>query len=215
MKNNSEKNLEQSVSFDLLENNPLLFVLSGPSGVGKDAVLKRIRERMPELNFVVTANSRPPREGEVHGVDYIFVSKEEFERMIDNDELIEYANVYDQYKGVPKSQVKMAMDSGKDVIMRLDVQGAKRVHSLCPDAILIFLSPTSQEEWCQRLMNRKTETEESLRIRMEMVKKELTYLPIFNYVVYNPENELEKAVDQIESIIKVEHLRVQSRKITL
>ena len=207
--------LKDSISFDLLNPAPLLVVISGPSGVGKDAVVKLLLNRNPALHFVVTATSRPPRKGEKHGVDYFFVSKEAFEQMIAEDELIEYANVYDQYKGVPKSQVRQAINSGRDVIMRLDVQGAKKIRSLCEDAILIFLAPTNKEEWYRRLSNRKTETEESLRLRLETVKEELEYLSIFDYIVYNPENCLEEAVDKIQAIIEVEHLRVQSRKITL
>ena len=207
--------LKDSISFDLLNPAPLLVVISGPSGVGKDAVVKLLLNRNPALHFVVTATSRPPRKGEKHGVDYFFVSKEAFEQMIAEDELMEYANVYDQYKGVPKSQVRQAINSGRDVIMRLDVQGAKKIRSLCEDAILIFLAPTNKEEWYRRLSNRKTETEESLRLRLETVKEELEYLSIFDYIVYNPENCLEEAVDKIQAIIEVEHLRVQSRKITL
>ncbi len=207
--------LKDSISFDLLNPSPLLVVISGPSGVGKDAVVKQLLKRDPGLHFVVTATSRAPRAGEVDGVDYYFVSKEDFERMIDQDELMEYANVYDQYKGVPKSQVREAMQSGQDVIMRLDVQGAKKIRSLCKDATLIFLAPTNKNEWYRRLENRKTETEESLRLRLETVKQELEYLPEFNYIVYNPENCLEETVDKIQAIIEVEHLRVQPRKITL
>lgn len=207
--------LKDSISFDLLKPSPLLLVISGPSGVGKDSVVRQLLERDPELRFVVTATSRAPRAGEAHGVDYYFVSKEEFERMIAAEELLEYANVYDQYKGVPKSQVREAIRSGHDVIMRLDVQGAKKIRSLCPQATLIFLAPTNKEEWYLRLENRKTETEDSLRLRLETVKNELEYLPEFDYVVYNPENCLEQAVDKIQAIIAVEHLRVQPGKITL
>jgi len=207
--------LKDSISFNLLNPSPLLVVISGPSGVGKDAVVKQLLKRDPELHFVVTATSRAPRAGEKHGVDYFFVSKEKFEQMIAQDELMEYANVYDQYKGVPKSQVREAMNSGQDVIMRLDVQGAQKIRSLCQDAILVFLAPTNKEEWYRRLANRKTETEESLHLRLETVKEELKYLSEFDYIVYNPENCLEEAVDKIQAIIEVEHLRVQTRKITL
>lgn len=203
------------ITFNLLEKSPLLFVISGPSGVGKDAVVKSLIRKNPHLHFVITATSRPPRVNEVDGVDYFFVSKDQFEEMIENDELIEYANVYDQYKGVPKAQVREALASGKDVIMRLDVQGAKKVHELCPNSILIFLAPTNQEEWLKRLKNRNTETDNDLRVRLETIKKELTYLPLFDYVVYNPENCLEQAVYNLQEIIEVEHLRNKHREITL
>ena len=207
--------LKDSISFNLLDPSPLLVVISGPSGVGKDAVVKQLLKRDPKLHFVVTATSRPPRPGEQHGVDYFFVSKEAFEQMIHQNELLEYANVYDQYKGVPKSQIREAMHSGQDVIMRLDVQGAKKIRSLCQDATLIFLAPTNIDEWYRRLENRKTETAESLHLRLETVKEELKYLSEFDYVVYNPENCLEEAVSKIQAIIEVEHLRIHSRKITL
>lgn len=206
---------KDSITFNLLEKSPLLFVISGPSGVGKDAVVKSLIRKNPHLHFVITATSRPPRVNEVDGVDYFFVSKDQFEEMIENDELIEYANVYDQYKGVPKAQVREALASGKDVIMRLDVQGAKKVHELCPNSILIFLAPTNQEEWLKRLKNRNTETDNDLRVRLETIKKELTYLPLFDYVVYNPENCLEQAVYNLQEIIEVEHLRNKHREITL
>ena len=131
----------ENLNFDLLHPRPLLVVISGCSGVGKDAVLNGLKERNQPFHFVVTATSREPRAGEVHGRDYFFVSREEFEKMIAGDELLEYANVYNQYKGIPKLQVRQALESGKDVIMRLDVQGAAKIRSLCPEAVLIFLTP--------------------------------------------------------------------------
>ena len=129
---------------------PLLVVISGPSGVGKDSLVDRIKARGAQFHFVVTATSRPPRPGERHGVDYFFVSPEEFTKMIDSDELLEYAVVYGQHKGVPKRQIREALASGKDVVMRLDVQGATTIKSLIPEAVLIFLSAASEEELNER-----------------------------------------------------------------
>lgn len=205
----------EPVNFDLYHPEPLLVVISGPSGVGKDAVVKALMTRGRPMHFVVTATSREKRESEVDGVDYIFVTKERFEEMIAQDELIEYALVYNQYKGIPKEQVRSAMHSGKDVIMRLDVQGAQKIRQLCPEAVLIFLLPTSDEEWRMRLIERGTETEESLALRQETVREELKKTGIFDYIVPNPQGRLHDAVDVVVSIIEAEHHRVVPRRITL
>lgn len=195
---------------------PLLIVISGPSGVGKDAVVNSIKERLSEtLYFVVTANTREIREDEVDGVDYLFVTKEEFEAMIENDELLEYAAVYDEYKGVPKKSVQNALNSGKDVLMRLDVQGVKTIKKLSPEAIAVFLTTETEDELFQRLRERKTDTDEMIQTRMKKVYEEFDSLSIFDYIIENAEDELEKTVEMVLSIINVEHHRVHQRKITL
>ncbi len=204
-----------SISFDLLKPEPLLIVLSGPSGVGKDVTLQALKKRNIPLHFVVTATTREARPEETHGVDYFFYSKKEFQAMIDANELLEYAIVYEDYKGIPKEQVRKAMQSGLDVILRVDVQGAAKLRELNPDAVLIFLLPSSVEEWHERLNNRQTETEESMKIRLNKVKWELEYLPIFDYMVVNRHNCLDEAVDTIIDIIHAEHHRTIPRKITL
>ncbi len=204
-----------SISFDLLKPEPLLIVLSGPSGVGKDVTLQALKKRNIPLHFVVTATTREPRPEETHGMDYFFYSKDEFQAMIDANELLEYAIVYEDYKGIPKEQVRKAMQSGLDVILRVDVQGAAKLRELNPDAVLIFLLPSSVEEWHERLNNRQTETEESMNIRLNKVKWELEYLPIFDYMVVNRHNCLEEAVETIVDIIHAEHHRTIPRKITL
>jgi guanylate kinase len=204
-----------SITFDLLKPEPLLIVLSGPSGVGKDVVLKALKKRNIPLYFVVTATTREPRPEESNGVDYFFYSKKEFQAMIDANELLEYAVVYDDLKGIPKKQVQKAMQSGLDVILRVDVQGAAKLRKLNPEAVLIFLLPSSVEEWHQRLNNRKTETEESMKIRLEKVKWELEFLSLFDYMVVNRHNHLEEAVETIVDIIHAEHHRTNPRKITL
>ena len=194
---------------------PLLIVISGPSGVGKDTVVSRMQERGIPFHFVVTATSRLPRPGEVHGEDYFFVSEAEFETMITEDELLEHAVVYGQYKGVPKQQVREAMASGKDVVMRLDVQGAATVRAIAPDAVLIFLSASSEAELFDRLRRRKMDTEEQVRRRMEAAREEMRRLPTFDYVVINHESHVDQAVDDILRIITAEHLRVHPRQVTL
>jgi guanylate kinase len=206
---------QDTLHFGKCHDEPLLIVISGPSGVGKDAVVKRMIERSLPFHFVVTATSREKRENEVDGVDYFFVTPERFEEMIANDELIEYAVVYNQYKGIPKSQVREALKSGKDVMMRLDVQGAARIRTLCPEAVLIFLMPSDEEELYQRLQARKTETDRDLHVRIETARKELERLKEFDYVVVNSNQHLDDAVDTIQSIIRAEHQRVIPRKISL
>ncbi|MCA1953603.1 MAG: guanylate kinase [Anaerolinea sp.] len=201
------------ISFDLYHPRPLLVVISGPSGVGKDSVLMALKKRQTALHFVVTATTRPPRPDERDGIDYFFVSLEEFERMIAEDELLEYAVVYNQYKGIPKAQIRAAFESGKDVILRVDVQGAARLRTLYPEAVLIFLIPTSQQEWLERLKNRNTETPENLFLRLQTARHELDCLPMFDYIVLNAHDQLEQAVDTIIAIINAEHHRVCHRQI--
>jgi guanylate kinase len=204
-----------NIRFDLIQMSPLLIVISGPSGVGKDAVLNEMKARRLPFHFVVTTTSRKPRPGEVEGVDYNFVEPAVFEKMIADNDLIEYALVYQDYKGIPRDQVVKALASGKDVVMRLDVQGARKIRELFPEAVLIFLVPSDAKEWYNRLVDRKTETPESLKIRIEKAKSELEELDMFDYVVVNAQNRLEKAVDSIEAIIKVEHSRTHPRKINI
>jgi len=205
----------EHLNFNSIKRNPLLIVISGPSGVGKDTVVKGIMQRDKNLHFVITTTSRNPREGEVHGVDYYFTTKENFEAMISNNEFIEYALVYEQYKGVAKQQVRDAFASGRDVIMRLDVQGAATMRKLFPEAVLVFLLPSSEEELIFRLKDRGTETEESISLRMATTKKELETLPIFDYFVYNPAGKLDVAVDHLAAIVCAEHNRIHQRKVEI
>ncbi len=201
------------LSFDLYHPKPLLIVVSGTSGVGKDAVLKALRRRNLPLHFVVTATSRPPRPDEVDGKDYFFYSKEEFERRIADGEFIEYALVYDQYKGAPRWQVDEALMSGRDVVIKVDVQGAATYRRLYPEAVLIFLLPKTREEWCNRLKMRNTETPEDFKLRIETAKQELAQIDMFDYLVINADELLEQAVDDIIGIINAEHHCVHHRKL--
>jgi guanylate kinase len=177
---------------------PLLVVISGPSGVGKDVTLKRMQEMGCPFHFVVTTTDRPQRPGEVDGVDYLFVSTAEFERMIEDDELLEHAIVYGQHKGVSKAQVWSALESGQDVVMRLDVQGAATIRQLVPDAVLIFLTAESEETLTERLTARRTESQQALRTRLE-----------------NRNGQLDDTVEMIMSIITAEKCRVWQREISL
>ena len=201
--------------FELRNPNPLLIVISGPSGVGKDSVVQRMKERGFPFHFVVTATTRGRRENEVHGRDYWFVSKDEFARMIEENELIEYAIVYGDYKGIPKTQVREALSSGKDVVMRLDVQGAETVRKLAPEALLIFITCESEDELERRLHERKTESADSLALRIATARKELQRIEAFDYVIVNQDFHLDDTVEKVRAIISAEHLRVQQRKVNL
>lgn len=194
---------------------PLLIVISGPSGVGKDSVVQRMKDRDLPFHFVVTATTRPKRPEEVHGVDYFFLSREEFDRMIEQDELLEHALVYSDYKGIPKQQVRQALASGKDVVMRIDVQGAETIRNLCPEALLIFLSTRSEDELVQRLQARRTENPDELRLRLETIHQELEQVRLFDYYVINAENELDATVDTILAIILAEHQRTNPRQVII
>jgi len=201
--------------FAILNPQPLLIVISGPSGVGKDTVMQRMQERGMPFHFVVTATTRPKRENEVHGKDYFFVSKDEFARMIEENELIEYAIVYNDYKGIPKQQVREALDSNIDVVMRLDVQGAETLRRLAPEALLIFITTESEEELVGRLKARKTETPDGLALRIATARKELKRVEAFDYVIINHDYKLDETVDTVRSIIEAEHHRVKHREVTL
>ncbi|MBX3048223.1 MAG: guanylate kinase [Anaerolineales bacterium] len=194
---------------------PLLIIISGPSGVGKDSVLQRMKDKGLPFHFVVTATTRPQRPEEQEGVDYIFVGREEFAHMIDQNELLEYALVYGDYKGIPKAQVRKALQSGKDVVMRVDVQGAATVRKISPEAILIFLTTASEEELVQRLENRNTESSEDLKLRIATARQEFKRIAEFDYIVVNRDNALDETVDVIKAIIDAEHHRVQPRRVNL
>ncbi len=201
--------------YRIIQPKPLLIVISGPSGVGKDTVLTRMKERGLPFHFVVTATTRPRRSNEVDGKDYIFVTSDEFARMIEENELLEYAIVYNDYKGIPKRQVRDALKSGKDVIMRIDVQGAATMRKLIPDAVLIFLTTESEEDLVQRLEARHTETTEGLKLRIATARQELKRATEFDYAVINKKMCLDETVDEISAIITAEHHRVIQRNVTL
>jgi guanylate kinase len=194
---------------------PLLIVISGPSGVGKDTVIEHMKARGLPFHFVVTATTRPRRSNELHGVDYFFLSKDDFAEMINTNELLEWAIVYNDYKGIPKQQVRDALASRQDVIMRIDVQGAETIRKLCPEALLIFLTTQDEDELARRLTARKSETADSLKLRIATARTELKRIEVFDYVVLNRQDALDETVDTIAAIIRAEHHRVHPRKVTL
>jgi guanylate kinase len=197
------------------EPQPLLIVVSGPAGVGKDSLIQRMKGRGYPVHFVVTATDRPPRPGEVHGVDYFFLTTEDFLRLEREQELLEHAIVYGQHKGVPKQQVREALASGKDAIMRVDVQGAATIRSLVPEAVLIFLAASSEEELEQRLRNRGGDSPAQLQERIATAREELKRAAEFDYVVLNRDGELDRAVDDVAAIIQAEHCRTKPRVVKL
>jgi guanylate kinase len=194
---------------------PLLVVISGTAGVGKDSLIQRMKERGSPFHFVVTATDRPPRPGEVHGVDYFFTSTEEFARMIEQGELLEHAVVYGQHKGVPRRQVREAMASGKDVVMRVDVQGVATIRQLAPEIISIFLTASSEKELERRLQARGTDSAEQLEKRIAAAREEMKRLTEFDYAVVNHDGELDRAVDDVLAIIRAEHCRTLPRAVRL
>jgi len=202
-------------NFKIIDPEPLLIVLSGPSGVGKDSVLNRMKERGMPFHFVVTATTRSMRPNEINGKDYFFVTSDEFAHMIEANELLEYAIVYNDYKGIPKQQVRDALRSGMDVVMRIDVQGAATIRKLVPEAVLIFLTTDSEDDMVQRLHVRQTETPEGLKLRIATARQELKRAHEFDYAVVNRQGYLDETVDKIAAVILAEHHRVSQRKVNL
>ena len=194
---------------------PLLVVLSGPSGVGKDAVLSELRKLDRPWHFAVTATTRPMRAGERDGVEYIFLDMETFDRMRERDEFLECAEVYGRWYGVPRSQARDALRSGKDVFLKIDVQGAATIRGMAPEALLIFLIPPSLGELQERLRGRMTESSEELERRLRTAEEELRLVQHFDYRVVNSDGRLDLAAADIDAIIAAEKCRVSPRMVQL
>jgi guanylate kinase len=186
---------------------PLLLVLSGPSGVGKDSVLARLAEKGLVFRRVPTVTTRPRRANERDGVDYRFLSDEEFDHLLASGGLLEHAQVYGLRYGVPKAPVQEALAAGEDVVVRVDVQGAATLKHLLPEAVLVFLAPASLEELEHRLRRRRTEDEAVLRRRLATARREMEDQAMFDYVIVNTDGRLEEAVDRLAAIIEVEKQR--------
>lgn len=194
---------------------PLLVVLSGPSGVGKDAVLSAMREQSHPLHYTVTMTTRPQRPKERDGIDYHFATQETFQSMLEKGEFLEWANVYGNFYGVPRSQIREALQAGRDVVIKADVQGAKTIKEVVPEVVSIFLAPPSLGELADRLVQRKTETLKDLTLRLETARQEMLCLPKFDYVVVNASDRLDEAASRILSIIEAEKCRVVRRRLSL
>lgn len=194
----------------------LLFIISGPTAVGKDSVIAGLRERVNDLEFIITATTREPRTGEVDGQHYFFVSRAAFEDLKARDELLEHATVHDKYYyGVPTAQARQALSEGRDAITRVDVQGAATICARAPQAILIFLQPGSLAELEQRLRQRGDASEEDIAIRLSKIKQEMAEIPKFDYLVTNGNGQLSRAIDDVEAIVRAERCRIQRRGVVL
>ena len=185
----------------------LLVVLSGPSGVGKDAILDELERRGHRFHRVITCTTRTPREGERDGVDYRFVSESEFDSLLTSDGLLEHAVVYGHRYGVPRDQVLQQLAKGIDVYVRTDVQGAATIRRLMPDALLIFVAPASFDDLEARIRARGAEGEAEILQRIEAARAEMARQTEFEYVIVNQQGRLDAAADQLERIVAAEHGR--------
>jgi guanylate kinase len=195
--------------------NPLLVVISGPSGVGKDAAIAKMKDIGLPFYHVVTATTRAKRAGERDGIDYRFVSEADFKRYIKSNQLLEWAKVYDNYYGVPKKEVKEALKRGQDVVLKVDVQGATTVKRLAPEAIFIFLMPPSKQELANRLRKRHGRLGTELRARLDKAWQEMECLPMFDYVVVTHNDKLEATAREINAIVVAEKCRPNPRVVKL
>jgi guanylate kinase len=195
--------------------NPLLFILSGPSGVGKDAVLNSLKSSDCALKYITTTTTRARRASEINGRDYYFVPLEIFNKMISGNELLECAEVYGNWYGVPKEEVRKAFKEGSDVMLKVDIQGVANIRKIVPQAVTIFLMPSSMEELEARLKSRHTETAFDLARRLKTAESEMQQFSDFDYVVLNREGEIEQAIVDIKAIITAEKCRSKPREITL
>lgn len=193
----------------------LLFVLSAPSGAGKDTVIGTLRKRGVDFHVVASVTTRAPRQGESDGNPYYFVSEETFKRMLDQGELLEHANVYGNWYGQPLQQIRENIAIGRDVLLKIDVQGAATVRDKVPEAIFIFLMPGSTEEQIERLTNRQTETQQEQERRLAEAQKELAQRERFEYVIVNRHGQVEEAVTCLHAIMQAEHCRTHPRNINI
>ncbi|MDP2730910.1 MAG: guanylate kinase [Dehalococcoidales bacterium] len=208
-----EKATSDSQPLFSLPARPLFVILSGPSGVGKDAVLNRIKETGYPLKYITTLTTRPPRAKEKNNVDYHFVSTEKFKEMKEKNQLLEWAEVYGNWYGVPKEAAIQALREGQDVMVKVDIQGAESIKKIIPQAITIFLMPPSLEELLARLKRRRTELSFDLDLRLKTAEKEMKQLSRFDYAIVNRSGEIDLAVAEIKAIITAEKCRVTREEI--
>lgn len=187
---------------------PRLIVISGPSGVGKDTIIDRLRQVAPEMYYAVTATTRQRRPGEVDGVHYFFYTAEEFATRLAEGEFIESAEVYGYHYGVPRTPIRNAFARGQDVVVKVDPQGAQTFRRLTPEGIFIFIAPPSMEELAHRLFTRKTDGEEALFQRLQTVQRELATVELFDYVVFNESDRQDETVRRIMAILTAEKCRI-------
>ncbi|WP_339227642.1 guanylate kinase [Oceanobacillus sp. FSL K6-2867] len=189
----------------MIEEKGILFILSGPSGVGKGTVRKKLFEEASKLQYSISMTTRNIRPGEVDGVDYFYKSVEEFEKLIEENQLLEYAKYVSNYYGTPRKYVEETLAKGQDVFLEIEVQGALQVKENFPEGVFIFLFPPSLEELKNRIVNRGTESQELVINRLKEARKEIEMMDAYDYVVVN--DRVEHAVDKVKAIIKSEHLK--------
>lgn len=189
-----------------MKNRGLLLVVSGPSGVGKGTICKELFKTSKNLNLSISVTTRAPREGEVHGQNYFFISKEAFEKMIENDELLEYAQVYDNYYGTPKDFVMDQINGGKDILLEIDIQGALQVKNRCSEGVFVFIVPPSMEELRNRIVGRGTETLEAINKRFSSAYNEIDLMSNYDYYIIN--DTVENATAKLKGIIEAERYRI-------
>ena len=196
--------------------NPIVVVISGPSGVGKDVMIERMIESdRIGFHFTVTATTRDPRPGEVDGINHHFVTVDDFVNLISADNLLEWAQVYGNYYGVPKQQVRDALTNGNHVIIRVDVQGAKRLREIIPEALMIFIIPPSLDVLKSHLKKRGVDTETEMTQRLEAASEEISQASLFDFTVTNEEGRLDDTVNQVVGIIESESHRITPRKVDI
>ena len=183
-----------------------LFIISGPSAVGKGTIVKRITDSDENIRVSVSATTREPREGETEGVSYYFMTDGEFQKSGKEGGFLEHASVHGHYYGPPKAPVMSQLEEGHDVILEIDVQGAMQVKESCPEGVFIFILPPSLDELRSRILHRGTESQEDIEIRMNAAEKELEYLPHYDYCVVN--EDLDKAVESVKKIMETVHWKV-------
>ena len=183
-----------------------LFIISGPSAVGKGTIVKRILKSDGKVHLSVSATTRNPREGEEEGVSYYFMSDEQFVKAVGEGGFLEHASVHGHYYGTPKAPVMSQLKAGRDVILEIDVQGAMQVKESYPDGVFIFILPPSVDALRSRIMHRGTESEEDIQVRLGAAQREMEYLEHYDYYVVN--DDLEKAVDSVNKIMAAEHWKV-------
>src|SRR5579859_895915 len=193
----------------------LLFVLSAPSGTGKDTVINTAKAQGTDFFVVPSVTTRAPRPGESEDNPYRFVSKETFEELVGKDELLEYANVHGNWYGQPRQLIRDNLRAGRDVLLKIDVKGAATVRQKVPQAIFIFLVPGSIEELTARLVKRNTETKEELQRRLEDARIELAQQNWYDYVITNRQGHVAEAAEKLRAIMAAEHCRVHPRHVTI
>lgn len=195
--------------------NPLVVVISGPSGVGKDTLLERMSEMGFDYHFTVTATTRAPRPGEICGVNHFFLTRDRFLEMVDNSELLEWARVFGNFYGVPKEQVRLALAKGTHVLIRVDVQGARRLRTIVPEAVFIFVAPPSTESLRVRLLERGVNSAEDMDTRLRAADVEIREASMFDHVVVNEDDKQDEAVVQVREIIRRESMRCPPRRVKI